>query len=201
MAKCSAEIKVFAFLIPLLLIHSPLPAIMKKRTYILTIFLILNLISISAQTKTEIDSLLNIIISKSINSKNIIQIEQAKKIKSYGEKVLFHLSYFFENEEKTEIKSECQNRNLLKGEVAIIIADRIEFMPYFKLTGVQNCLMSFCPNNPNLIEYYFRRKPYGKRDFKEKYIKWLFSKDRLKLVNKKERIKRKKIITEWKSSR
>ncbi|MFX1621386.1 hypothetical protein JZ972_11070, partial [Riemerella anatipestifer] len=76
---------------------------------------------------------------------------------------------FFTNSTLTNVKSECQKRNLTKGEIAIIIADQIEKMPYALLTGVQNCLLEFCENNPNWIEYYFGWiKNDGIERFKEK---------------------------------
>lgn len=63
-------------------------------------------------------------------------------------------------------------------------------MPYFVLTGMQNCLLEFCENNPNLIEYYL---PWINRDgvlnFKDKYINWL-SKDWIKRVKGEKRRER-----------
>ena len=60
------------------------------------------------------------------------------------------------------------------------MADRIEGMPYFKVTGIQNCLITFCENNRNLIEYYlWAIKRDGAEKFKEKYLTWLESDDRI----------------------
>ena len=117
----------------------------------LTLFLNLNL-SFS-QTKSEIDSLLNGI-SEIENSKQIIKTEYADKIIAYGEKLLPILAEFFTDSTLTKVKSECHSRNLTKGEIAIIMADQINQMPYALLTGVRNCLLEFCKDNPNLIEYY-----------------------------------------------
>ena len=143
---------------------------------ILTILLNLNL-SFS-QTESEIDSLLTEI-SETENTKEIAKTEQAKKIITFGEKALLTLTEFFTDSTLTKVKSECQKRNLTKGEIAIIMADRIEFMPYAKLTGIQNCLLTFCENNPNLIEYYlWAIKRDGVENFKNKYKNWLVSDDR-----------------------
>tara|TARA_Y100000815_G_scaffold273595_1_gene305256 strand:- start:218 stop:652 length:435 start_codon:yes stop_codon:yes gene_type:complete len=125
---------------------------MKKLTFtFLIIFVNLNLAF--SQTKSEIDSLLNGI-STIENSKEISKTEQARKIISFEQNSLTTLAIFFTDSTMTKVKSECQERNLTKGEIAIIMADQVEFMPYGTLTGIQNCLLTFCENNPNLVEYY-----------------------------------------------
>jgi len=141
----------------------------------LTIFLNLNLCF--SQTRSEIDSLLNGILETK-NFKEITKNEHAKKIISFGENSLITLAEFFTDSTLTKVKSECQERNLKKGEIAIIMADQIEFMPYGTLTGIQNCLLSFCENNPNLIEYYlWAIKRDGVEKFQNKYIDWLKSEE------------------------
>jgi len=44
-------------------------------------------------------------------------------------------------------------------------------MPYARLTGVQNCQMTYCENNHNFIEYYF---PFIENisEFQTKFQKW-----------------------------
>jgi len=150
-----------------------------------------------AQSKSEIDYLLNEI-AETKDSKEITETIQALEIIAYGGKVLPILTEFFIDSTPTSVKSECQNRNLTKGEIAIILADKVERMPYALLMGVRNCLLEFCENNPNLIEYYL---PWINRDgalnFKVKYINWL-SKDWIKRAKGEKRRERKKIIREWK---
>lgn len=149
-----------------------------------------------AQSKSEIDYLLNEI-SETKDSKEITKTSQALEIITYGEKILPILTEFFIDSTPTSVKSECQNRNLTKGEIAIILADKMEWMPYFALTGMQNCLLEFCENNPNLIEYYLDWiNRDGVLNFKNKYISWL-SKDWIKRVKGEKRRERKKIIREW----
>ncbi len=161
---------------------------MKKVTFIF-LTLLLNLNLSFSQTESEIDSLLNGI-AKTENSIGIVKTKQTERIMAFGEKSLPILAEFFTDSTLTEIKSECNKRNLTKGELAIIIADRIEGMPFALLTGVQNCLMEFCENNPNLIEYYLPWiKKDGGKSFKEKYINWLASYDR---KSKSERRKEKR---------
>ncbi|MEH1009579.1 hypothetical protein VDP25_17720 [Winogradskyella sp. ECml5-4] len=164
-----------------------------KKIGLLLLTILLNLNLSFSQTESEIDLLLNGI-SETENSKEITKTEQAKKIIAFGENSLKTLADFFTDSTLTKVKSECQERNLTKGEIAIIIADRIEGMPYFIVTGVQNCTMEFCENNPNLIEYYL---PWiekdGGKSFKEKYINWLASYDRKsKSERRKEKRKLKK---------
>jgi hypothetical protein len=126
-----------------------------------------------SQTESDINSLLNAI-AVTKNSKGIIKTEQAIKLIDFGEKTLINLAEFFTESTLTKVKSECQERNLTKGEIAIIIADHIQNMPYALLTGIQNCLFTFCKDNPNWIEYYlWAIKRDGVEKFKEKYIDWL----------------------------
>jgi hypothetical protein len=159
----------------------------------ITIFLLLSLLlgKSFSQSKKEVDSLLSEV-NEIENSKYIASSEAAKKIIAYGDKALPLLASFFRDSIITNVKSDCQSVLLTKGEVAIIIADRIELMPYALLTGIQNCLLTFCENNPNLIEYYLdaiRRN--GVQLFERKYSDWLISDDRRKWapysINKKKK--------------
>jgi hypothetical protein len=163
-----------------------------KKIGLILLTILLNLNLSFSQTESEIDSLLNGI-SKTENSIGIVKTTQAEKIMAFGEKSLPILAEFFTDSTLTEIKSDCNNRNLTKGELSIIIADQIKGMPFALLTGVQNCLLEFCENNPNLIEYYL---PWiqedGGKSFKEKYIDWLSSFDRKSSKRQKEKRKLKK---------
>lgn len=171
-----------------------------KKIGLLFLILLLNLNLSFSQTKSEIDSLLNEI-SEIENSKEIIKTIQAEKLIAFGEKSLLTLSIFFTDSSFTKVKSDCHNRNLTKGEIAIIIADRIERMPYFTVTRIRNCILTFCENNPNLIEYYFDINNYlNNKVFQERYVEWLYSKDRLKRVKGKDKKKRKRILAEWKNT-
>jgi len=162
----------------------------------ITIFLLLPLLfdKSFSQSKKEIDSLLSAV-SEIENSKYITSSPAAIKIIVYGDKVLPLLASCFQDTIRTHIKSDCQGVLLNKGEAAIIIADRIEQMPYAILTGIQNCVLEFCKDNTNLIEFYLyaiRRK--GVHLFKRKYSDWLESSDRKEwtayLNNKKKLTKR-----------
>lgn len=135
---------------------------------------------ISTDTLKILDSLLLPLYNIN-NSKNISKTRQGKKIIRYGKKVLPALSQYFTDTALTKIKSDCHNFYLNKGEVAIILADKIEGMPYMYLTHIQNCTMEFCKGNSNLIEFYFgaiRRD--NVKFFQERYIQWLISDDRKK---------------------
>lgn len=145
-----------------------------KKIFLIFTFIILNLSLFSAQTKEEFNKLINEISVD--NSINIITTKESKQIISYGEKSLTLLAEFFTDETLTNVKSDCLERNLTKGEIAIILADGMQRMPYARLTGTQNCLLEFCKNNPNLIEYYF---PFIQKNnaklFTKKYRDWLKS--------------------------
>jgi len=66
-------------------------------------------------------------------------------------------------------------------------------MPFVLLTRVQNCLLEFFKNNPNLIDYYLPWiKQGGGKSFKEKYKNGLASYDR---KSKSERRKEKRKLT------
>lgn len=183
----------------------PLPIIMKKIRLTLIIGILISNFGFS-QSKSEIENLLDGI-SKIENSKEITKTKQAEKLIEYGWQILPNLAEFFTDQTLTNVKSECQDRILNKGELAIIMADRIEGMPYFTLTGMQNCILTFCENNPNLVEYYLPAiLAQGTLEFQKKYNEWLASDDRidwtplLTYETKKERRKiireRKKVIRE-----
>jgi hypothetical protein len=127
----------------------------------------------------EIDRLISAI-SLIDSSQKIIETEEAAQIIKMGEDGLIILSDFFADTTITNIKSKCQNRKLVKGEIAIILADRIELMPYYYLTKTQNCLMTFCEDNPNLIEYYLNSIKRDLNSFTKDYKKWLNSEKRKK---------------------
>lgn len=133
-----------------------------------------------SQSKVQIDGLLSkVCLTK--DSKDIIKCKSAKKLIAYGNNLLPLLTKFFKDTTQTEIKSDCQGRFLNRGEVAIIIADHIEPMPYAAVTGIQNCLLEFCPNNSNAIEYYLSAiKRDGVALFYKRYIAWLNSDERKK---------------------
>ncbi len=174
---------------------------MKKQLLITFIFIFNFGLS---QTKTEIDSLLNKI-SKKENSKEIKNTDEAKKFIEYGWKLLPMLSEVFTDQTETNVSSECVNRKLTKGEIAIIISDLIEGMPYAKITGVQNCTLTFCEDNPNLIEYYLDFiKNDGIEKFQTKYNLWLTSEERIEwqpLIDSKTKKERKKIVKEKKKAK
>lgn len=149
----------------------------KFRLVFLVIFLFLN-IGFS-QTKSEISILLDGI-SKTHNSKDIEKSNHAKKIMNFGWQILPMLSEFFTDRTPTNINSDCIGRYLNKGEIAIILADRIEGMPYAKVTGVQNCTLTFCDQNKNFIEYYLPFiKNNGVEKFQVNYQNWLKSDERI----------------------
>lgn len=150
---------------------------MKKIIILLFIF---NVSFVFSQTKSEIEALV-ITIAKVENSKEISTTEETKNILLYGKKALPILSRFFTDREITNVYSDCAKRMLSKGEIAIIIADHIQRMPYFQLTGIQNCTLSHCEKNPNLVEYYFQFITEEKlSSFKNKYDEWLSKNQKLR---------------------
>ncbi|MCU0350091.1 MAG: hypothetical protein MUF43_04580 [Flavobacterium sp.] len=133
-----------------------------------------------SQTKSEINNLLDGIILITKNSKNISKSPEAVKLINFGWQVLPTLSDFFTNQTPTNINSKCIGRLLNKGEIAIILADIIEGMPYAWVTGVQNCTLTFCDQNKNLIEYYLPFiKNNGVEKFQVNYQNWLKSDERI----------------------
>lgn len=163
--------------------------------FIATIVLLLAIFhdSAFAQTKAEVESLLAII-GDTANSRNIIKSQSAEALAALGKEVLPILTDNFLDSTEVDTFSDCLSRNLTRGEIAIILADKIEMMPYATLTGVQNCLLTFCENNPNFIEYYL---DYVRHDdlgvFQKKYKEWLQSDERKEWPMFKEaNLKRKK---------
>uniref|UniRef100_UPI00404AF656 hypothetical protein n=1 Tax=Flavobacterium sp. TaxID=239 RepID=UPI00404AF656 len=132
-----------------------------------------------SQSKSDIENLLDEIY-KIENSTEITKIKQTEKLIEYCWSILPTLAEFFTDKTLTNVKSECNDRILNKGEIAIIIADRIEGMPYARITGIQNCTLTFCEKNLNLIEYYLDFiKSDGIEKFQTKYNLWLASNERI----------------------
>ena len=149
---------------------------MKKKLSLSILLLVFTFSHIKSQSQTEIDSLLKEIISSVKHSRQIKKAEATKQILGFGEKALPILSDFFANQHKTSIQSECLHKYLTIGELAIIIADGIELMPYAYLTGYENCLWTFCEDNPNLVEYYLTViNRDGIQEFQQKYKEWFKS--------------------------
>lgn len=150
---------------------------------ILLLFLIFSFNFGLSQNQTEIDSLLDEI-GKIDNSNEISKTEPAKKIIEYKTKLLPTLADFFTDQTMTNVKSECIGRNLTKGEIAIIIADRIEpiIVNYIGFY-YQNCLMNTCENNINFVEYYLPFiQSVDTEKFQKKYKLWLLSDKRYKVL-------------------
>ena len=118
----------------------------------------------------------------SCKSERIINDSNAKLIIKKGISVLPVLADQFNDSTVSLVYSDCNNRYLTVGELAIILADRVEMMPYFPLTGIENCTMKFCEINPNLIEYYFNviQSRLTIDEFQRRYKTWLKSKNRRK---------------------
>jgi hypothetical protein len=106
------------------------------------------------------------------------------KLIAVGEKILPELAKEFTNWTITGVFSRCQDRYLTRGELAIIIADRIEGMPYYKLTNFENCMLDFCENNPNFVEYYLNYIRHQIKLFQHRYTEWLADPDRQKYRKK-----------------
>jgi hypothetical protein len=136
--------------------------------------------NVYSQSARQVDSLLSAVCLTK-QSKDIVKNKQAKKLIAGGTKLLPVLAGFFTDNTLTTVRSECQGRFFNKGEVAIILADHIEMMPYYTVTGIQNCMLDFCKDNPNGIEIYMNViKGNGIVLFYKNYSAWLNSNDRKK---------------------
>ncbi len=159
------------------------------------LLLILTLIRwpLFGQSQLHIDLMLDDVVTVD-SSQNIANNTSAIQIIDLGKSQLPYLMDHFGDSTITQVYSSCVSRNLTRGEIAIIIADRIEFMPYFQLTGLQNCTLSYCDASPNFIEYYLNRiQQQGIADFTTKYSTWLTSKERRKwYVNRRKYFKKSK---------
>jgi hypothetical protein len=148
----------------------------------LTIFLILLRINSFSQNNIDIDKLLTRLEGQSeFITKDSLVVKLLKK----GVYALPLLSLEFTNRTRSKVYSKCVGDFLTKGELAIILADRIEGMPYFTLTGIQNCTLESCNNNPNFIEYYLTliRSQGMALTFQKRYNEWLLSSERRRSRN------------------
>lgn len=99
-----------------------------------------------------------------------------------GDTLLSLLAEHFTDYSVSRVYSACTKRFLTRGELAMILADKIEGMPYYLLTGFENCLLDQCPDNPNRVEYYL---PYIRsrgitRLLQQRYREWLAGPERRK---------------------
>ena len=143
---------------------------------LLVVLMVCSLTSL-AQTQSDLNALLARL---SGQSEHITKNISVLKFVSKGKELLPVLCGKFTDSTKSLVFSKCANRLLTRGEIAIIIADRIESMPYFLLTGLQNCTMDMCKDNPNVVEYYldFIKLRGMTATFQKRYIDWLKSKER-----------------------
>ena len=162
-----------------------------KKPLIFSVLCVLVGFSSIGQTATEIDSLISIL-AKATDSRDIAKKPEAKRILDYGDNVLPLLATYFTDTTITMVNSDCQKVFLNKGEIAIILADRIEIMPYATLTGIQNCILSFCDGNQNLVEYYVTAIRRDIHSFQYKYQSWLTSDDRKSWFGKQKKTTKKK---------
>lgn len=150
-----------------------------KRTLTLSIVLILYANLVCGQSKSEVEDLL-MDVSTVSDSKDIIKNRSAMKISDYQEEALNILTDFFTDDTKTNVYSKCLKRKLSKGELAIILCDRIEIIPYFELINMQNFTLLFCKDNPNFVEPYLDIiKKQSPAKFRDKYVQWLKSEKRM----------------------
>lgn len=143
-----------------------------KRSYFIIFYLIFLNLSF-AQTKEEINNLLDEISELVYNSKEIHKSIAANQIKGFEVSAYPFLSNLFIDSTETKVHSECNNRFLNKGELAIILSEQNYNLPYFKLTQIQNCTLSSCENNPNLIEYYLDAIQRNPNEFKFRFDLWV----------------------------
>jgi hypothetical protein len=131
----------------------------------------------SAQAQDEITGVLTQVTGQ---SEFITKDSSVSKMLAKGEKILMNLSKHFTDTTKSEVFSKCIGRYLTRGEIAIILADRMQGMPYFALTGSQNCTLESCENNPNFVEYYLEFIKFRGMTqlFQKRYVDWLVSSDR-----------------------
>ena len=156
------------------------------KPFLALVFLTAFSLTTLAQTKSDIERFLS---NLSGQSEDLTKDYSVIKMLDNGEKLLPALSKQFMDSTVSMVFSKCMGRYLTRGEVAMVLADRIETMPYFTLTGLQNCLMQSCENNPNFVEYYldFIKLRGTTATVQERYNEWLNSADRKRLLETKKR--------------
>ncbi|TVZ55827.1 hypothetical protein OD91_1095 [Lutibacter sp. Hel_I_33_5] len=147
-----------------------------------------------SQTNEKIEHLLDEILLIDGNYNNIIESKQANELISYGEKILPKLTFFFTSLEISKLSYKCYNYNFTKGEISIMIAERIEPIPNFKIKyPVENYLWAGCKGFPKWVNYNIQKiRVGGLEQFKLIYTKWLNSSKR-KRINRKNKRKLKKM--------
>ncbi|WP_430909597.1 hypothetical protein [Maribacter sp. 2-571] len=128
----------------------------------------------------------------SVGTGTFYMTSQTQKIIAYGESALPILVNLFTNNDASNNRFRCERSFLTKGEIAIIIADLIEPIPYTKVTGALSCDLDFCTEHSVSIANYLPAiKTYGTQNFQKKYRDWLNSPERKAWTNKQKRILKK----------
>lgn len=136
--------------------------------------------------------LLQSIDSATTNSKSITDNSIANSIQERGRPMLPLLMKHLSDTTETCIYSDCIGRNLRLGEVVFTILESVDGIPYFLITGIENCTLTFCDDNPNGIEYYFPAEFDSKRlsRYASNYEEWYYSADREEKLKQEEKERR-----------
>lgn len=117
----------------------------------------------------EINESINILAKEITNSNDIETCEHGKKIINSGIEILPYLKNEFFDSTETKVYSTHNERNLTKGELAIIIASDIKRIPIAYVVGIQQCVPPFDMD----IEHYLSVIKKNPEYFIENYNKWL----------------------------
>ena len=147
--------------------------------YILSIFFYLHFTYSFGQKKLELSDLFLKTSKEVVNTK---EIGANKNIIVFSENKQNSIKFLIEeftNTKSTKVYSDCLKRNINLGELAIIIVDKIEPMPYLKLTAIKNAeekSKQYCKSG-NVIEFYLNQismEGSGIKDFQYFYKRLYF---------------------------
>lgn len=117
----------------------------------------------------EIKQSLSGIAAEITDSDQIETCKSGRKLISNGTEILPYLKQHFADSTETNVYSKRNKRNLVTGEIAILLASEIKPIPIARVVGVQQCTPPFNMD----IESYLRNIRKQHNDFKRNYDEWL----------------------------
>lgn len=122
-------------------------------------------------------------LEQELDSKEIKEISCLKQLIARIEDPIFLIDDL-DNVDSSMVYSQCKSRHLTYGEVAFIIMEHIEPIPYSMALGIQNCTHAHCADNANLIEYFYTYWDTYTYDYLfGKYFEYLHSEERKEFVS------------------
>lgn len=110
--------------------------------------------------------------TKQLNSKGDPVFQSMVK---YGAPVIVHLMDMLDDTTVTKLFNSCTNKNYTVGDLAFLLIDEIEWIPFALVIKMQWCTFRACGSLPDYFWDYLRE---NRKSFKQNYQTYYYSKER-----------------------